>query len=603
MYVIAPAVSSPYRWLNVPLNALRSDRWPEYIPSPWAVGQSLDSYYVMIPMELRQSILRRAGWAASSRWSLAVWATATMVTGAVALYYYAPWSELDLSMDQFLSLPFNTDGDFGMMPEYSSEFVGEDDDDDDELVDPDLLDGFGPRGGNKVMNVVLTSSDPTSELCHKPLMLDLANKKSASVPPSRAQSVCHTSPSRITLPCQEDDASSSSEDAHDDVDEQTRSSVPSILKRDSQPFPSALLCNPLTLSYDSPRQSKRMARYASRDSASHSPLAHLISPRSGSALASSETDTPRSLDTDRSYSRSSVGSPRSVVLTEPDWTPFTDIHDRARKRAVVANLVSTVNELHSQRSSPTKKGKSLPILESLPFEPPQELGDGSEFWFERFTRSTAAAGKHWDWRRRSSTELVEQLDSELANNLAEIHCETEPEKSADSKGKQDSALFLSNPASPFAPTMPIEQGDDNAPLSPTSLAPHPAPALPNNTTSRKPRPGNLNLAPLSPPSLVRSESTPSPKTEHSFTPTKRKFDLDMDKVEVSASPESRALNSSSISHMAPSWTDVTRIPQLFRRGTDSDMFTTSSPRKYTSVAKRRLKDKLGNRFRMALVDT
>lgn len=588
----------------MPLNALRSDRWPEYIPSPWAVGQSLDSYYVMIPMELRQSILRRAGWAASSRWSLAVWATATMVTGAVALYYYAPWSELDLSMGQFLSHPFNADGDFGMISEYS-EFIGENEDDDDELVDPDLLDGFDPRGDNKVMNVVLTSSDPTSELCHKPLMLDLTNKKSASMPPSRTQSVCHATPSRITLSYQEDEASSSSEDADDDVDEQTRSSVPSILKRDSQPFPSALLCNPLTLGYDSPRQSKRMARYASRDSAS--PLAHLISPRSGSAIASSETDTPRSLDaeTDRSYSRSSVGTPRSVVLTEPDWTPFTDIHDRARKRAVVANLVNTVSELHSQRSSPTKKGKSLPILESLPFEPPQELGDGSEFWFERFTRSTAAAGKHWDWRRRSSTELVEQLDTELANNLAEIHSETEPEKSAGSEGKQDSALFLSNPTSPFAPTMPIGQEDDDTPLSPTSFAPRPAPALPNNITSRKPRPGTLNLVPLS-PSLVRSESTPSPRTEHSFTPTKRKFDLDMDKVEVSSTPESlkpRVFNSSSVSHITPSWTDVTRIPQLFRRGTDSDVFTTSTPRNYTSVAKRRLKDKLGNRFRMALVDT
>lgn len=60
---------------------------------------------------------------------------------------------------------------------------------------------------------------------------------------------------------------------------------------------------------------------------------------------------------------------RSVKLVEPDWTPHVDSHIRARERLETETRFAAYAE------------------------------DGG-FWFERFTQSTAAAGRDWDWRKR-----------------------------------------------------------------------------------------------------------------------------------------------------------------------------------------------------------
>lgn len=61
---------------------------------------------------------------------------------------------------------------------------------------------------------------------------------------------------------------------------------------------------------------------------------------------------------------------RSVKLIEPDWRPHLDSHVRAQERLEAATRFATAQ------------------------------GTDGDFWFERFTQSTAAAGRDWDWRKR-----------------------------------------------------------------------------------------------------------------------------------------------------------------------------------------------------------
>lgn len=61
---------------------------------------------------------------------------------------------------------------------------------------------------------------------------------------------------------------------------------------------------------------------------------------------------------------------RSVKLIEPDWRPHLDSHVRAQERLEAATRFATAQ------------------------------GADGDFWFERFTQSTAAAGRDWDWRKR-----------------------------------------------------------------------------------------------------------------------------------------------------------------------------------------------------------
>ncbi|WFC96644.1 hypothetical protein MBRA1_003305 [Malassezia brasiliensis] len=456
MYVLAPAVST--RWLNIPFNALRGERWP----SPSTLTQAIDSSYIMIPMELRQALLYRAGDSAS-RWSLAALATATMLTSAMALYYYVPWGQLELNMEHILA-SLGSEG-FGSVTEYSSESYDEEDHDDDEHLDPELLDGFQSDGKDQVVSVVLTSSDPSSDLCHNPIVMDLSEHD------SRSKSIQYISPaSRSQSPAKEDRLC---------VPQQRRQSMPSILKRDSQSFPSQPLGNPNLLEHSSPRHARRQLH---SHSSSPSPLSRLVPMSDDSDMSSSTDSLPSSsLSTPCKDPRNGTGTPRSVVLKEPDWTPFVNSHDRARKRVMMASIANAMNELQSGKGSPIEKSKQLPILEALPIEPPAELGDGGEFWFERFTRSTAAAGKHWDWRRRSSSDLVELLDDNVLATLENYTMQTRQEK--------DSLFASAN----------------------TKAAP----------AAREP------ASPKFAKESSRPEDSPS-RSEFCFTPTKRKFDLDWD---------------------------------------------------------------------------
>ncbi|KAI3629084.1 hypothetical protein CBS9595_000156 [Malassezia furfur] len=559
MYVLAPAVST--RWLNIPFNALRGERWP----SPSTLTQAIDSSYIMISIELRQALLYRAGDSAS-RWSLAALATATMLTSAMALYYYVPWGQLELNMEHILS-SIGSEG-FGSVTEYSSESYDEEDHDDDEHVDPELLDGFQSDGKDQVVSVVLTSSDPSSDLCHKPIVMDLSEHASRSrsiqciSPVSRSQS-----PGKENSPC---------------APEQRRQSVPSILKRDSQSFPSQPLGNPNLLEHSSPRRARRRLH---SHTGSPSPLSRLLPMSDDSDMSSSTDSLPSCLSTPCKDLRNGTVTPRSVVLKEPDWTPFVDSHDRARKRVMMASIANAMNELHSEKGSPIEKSKQLPILEALPIEPPAELGDGGEFWFERFTRSTAAAGKHWDWRRRSSSDLVELLDDNVLATLENYTVQTREEKGC-----------------LFAPT--------NTKAAPAACSP----ASPTFANESRVQPPSFSMASCmdasaecsSPTRLTdaaRPESSPS-RSEFCFTPTKRKFDLDWDRTESASTPMALGLGSPTRAHaherplerpespfgsMSPPRLGVERI--------------TAPLAGRASIAKRRLKDKFTGRFGLALVDS
>ena len=72
---------------------------------------------------------------------------------------------------------------------------------------------------------------------------------------------------------------------------------------------------------------------------------------------------------------------RSIKLIEPDWRPHIDSHIRARERLETATRFAAF-----KMAAPGK------------FD--DEAVDVDDFWFERFTQSTAAAGRDWDWRKR-----------------------------------------------------------------------------------------------------------------------------------------------------------------------------------------------------------
>ncbi|KAF6767576.1 hypothetical protein PSEUBRA_005916 [Kalmanozyma brasiliensis GHG001] len=80
---------------------------------------------------------------------------------------------------------------------------------------------------------------------------------------------------------------------------------------------------------------------------------------------------------------------RSIKLVEPDWIPHLDSHIRARERLETATRFAAMKEHSSAHSVADDDAK---------YE--QDSLDADDFWFERFTQSTAAAGRDWDWRKR-----------------------------------------------------------------------------------------------------------------------------------------------------------------------------------------------------------
>lgn len=145
-----------------------------------------------------------------------------------------------------------------------------------------------------------------------------------------------------------------------------------------------------------------------------------------------------------------VSRSRLIKLTEPDWDSYADTHERARQRIEVRELAS--RGLARARSEPALKvqyeREDEPLgswLAYAPIHSPQQIsadaGNGSpqlqpqpqlpaftwfedstdadasqqEFWFERFTSSTAAAGRDWDWRKRRARERKQQQEQLAAS--------------------------------------------------------------------------------------------------------------------------------------------------------------------------------------------
>lgn len=400
MYVVAPALPAPYKWLNVPLRALTADRWPGYIPS-WSPS-NMDSFHVMFPSELREILLRNPALKHSSQWSMAILATATVVTSAMAIYYYAQYNGYETNISQLISSLSNQESSWASFSLSMFQEQDSDDepyDDDDEHVDAELMDGFEKNMRSGSLSVRLVSADPTSQLSYAPIHMDLCRGKTSRVSSQD--------------PLQRKDLAES-------LVSPFKSS--SILKRESQSFSSQLLCDPRTL-YELPRHRRRMARHLI-----HDPWDCLSPPPVALKDYFTTTDNGTGVVADEQVlasRRESANLPlckaidRKVAFKEPDWVPYIDTHGRARQRAVVAILARTIMDTPSGSSTPSTPaeeiGKDI-FMQTLPTVSPEELGDGAEFWFERFTRATAAGGKHWDFRRRQN-EPAEHFNSNIFDEL------------------------------------------------------------------------------------------------------------------------------------------------------------------------------------------
>lgn len=160
---------------------------------------------------------------------------------------------------------------------------------------------------------------------------------------------------------------------------------------------------------------------------------------------------------------------RLIKLTEPDWDPYAETHERARQRIEMRQLASkglarTKSEsalsdkarlqadeplgswlayapLHSPSDDDDDAGmdEGAPTLPRYDWEAagsmsgidglpaalekdealPAALGGGADskredFWFERYTSSTAAAGRDWDWRKRRARERAKEVAAAAA---------------------------------------------------------------------------------------------------------------------------------------------------------------------------------------------
>lgn len=390
MYVVAPALPAPYKWLNVPLNALQSEQWPGYLPS-WYGSLGMESFYTTVPTSMRESLRRQVLLRNTPRWTMALLATATVVTSAMALYYYALSNDYDISLNQLLTLLNAHELSWTNSMAYGHEDDSGDDDDDafddDETIDADIMDGFEVDLKQGKVNVILVSSDTSSSLYDNPIHLDLRDGRTTRIPSATS------SPSA--------------------------SRRSSIIRHECQSFPTKLLCDPRTLD-ELPRHRQRMARHSVS-----SPWGYLtptpaalqgLDLATGEPVGKDEVVLMKELE-----QTPSPMSKRKVMISEPNWVHFADASDRARQRALFAMLA------RSGRSdgSPNSKTPLNPMVEemardllmrTLPNVPPEDMGDGKEFWFERFTRSTAASSPRRDLRR-GRHELAKSIDSEAFDAL------------------------------------------------------------------------------------------------------------------------------------------------------------------------------------------
>ena len=384
MYAQSPMLPFAYRWLSVPIPELHTGRWAPSLGGWQAPSVSnLESYYVMIPMELRDNLLSRAHWVSRSRWSWAALATVTVVTGAVALYYSVPWEEVEAEMAHFLVSPMHAENDVSMHSLTEDEEL-----DDDEHVEDELLERFGGadfwRSDNTVM---LISSDPSSSLCHQPLQLNLLRKR--EVPTAETCAEHHQEPYHLvfpepsipadtpTPPTDDSDAPStpgllsphmqptkrgfdSRTPSPPIIGEHEQGLFPSpILKRQMQSFRSAALCDPKALE-QLPRSRRNRLKPVRRSG--------LATPTRSSIGLVPGVDYMPELNIE-DVAENTAQQSKKIMFSEPDWSPFADIDRRGRRRS--ANAVMP----------------SIPSLEKAPS--PSRSQDDLELWANT-TRETMA---------------------------------------------------------------------------------------------------------------------------------------------------------------------------------------------------------------------
>ncbi|PWN29295.1 hypothetical protein BDZ90DRAFT_230187 [Jaminaea rosea] len=236
---------------------------------------------------------------------------------------------------------------------------------------------------------------------------------------------------------------------------------------------------------------------------------------------------------------------RLIKLTEPDWDPYAETHERARQRIEMRQLASkglarvksesALSEKANRRQeeplgswlayapihSPSDDDEDATVASAgaptLPkyewettfgqtFDPQLEtteaLPDGltkatnghkgdDDFWFERFTSSTAAAGRDWDWRKRRARERA-QADAAMA---AAIENGT-PMKNGHSANVHPNGHAALQSVDPSSAAAAAARNPQNGNASP----------------SRQPSsPGQMIAAAFSRPSSSGGGTSPSPK--------------------------------------------------------------------------------------------
>ncbi|CEH17371.1 hypothetical protein CBOM_03417 [Ceraceosorus bombacis] len=100
---------------------------------------------------------------------------------------------------------------------------------------------------------------------------------------------------------------------------------------------------------------------------------------------------------------------KHIRLTEPDWTAFADCHDRAKERLETASHVASHPDPRSLWYVGPRDGEHAHWAadDGATLQDPRAW-EKHEFWFERFTQSTAAAGRDWDWRKRRARRQAQR---------------------------------------------------------------------------------------------------------------------------------------------------------------------------------------------------
>lgn len=147
---------------------------------------------------------------------------------------------------------------------------------------------------------------------------------------------------------------------------------------------------------------------------------------------------------------------KMVKLREPDWSPYIEVHERARER------LDKMAEMSANRST-----SPLLVSGSSISEEGSGSGNGSntgdeddEFWFERFTKSTAASGRDWDWRkRRARQRAASRMATVGGNGVLAVDANGMPMQTLNGASTQMlSDLQLQKP-------LPVQPGDSAVYLS------------------------------------------------------------------------------------------------------------------------------------------